>query len=348
MLSLYRRHRAKCKMKGRKAKCSCPVWVQGKVHGEIVRQSLDLTSWEAAQKKIQSWEVHGIKASVSVSDAYDRFIAQHEANKSAADTIAKHTRLKGRMVEYLGDIPLHVITVDDVSRFRESWRFAPLTTRNTIERMRAFFNFCVARGWIEKNPAKSLKLPKITEVERKPYEPEELVAIQKAIEEFPNWGIYKTNTRERVRAFIAVLRWTGMRIGDAIQLSRDKVADKKITLRTQKNGVRVSVPMHPDLVSALKKIENGEFYFYSGACKVSSAVSDWHRTIERLGRDLPFKLTAHRFRHTFSVELLSRGVPVSEVAAILGNSPRVVEQTYSQFIVQRQKAIDRAVEMTWK
>jgi len=32
---------------------------------------------------------------------------------------------------------------------------------------------------------------------------------------------------------------------------------------------------------------------------------------------------------------------------ILGNSPRVVEKTYSQWIAQRQTAIDLAVKATW-
>jgi len=34
---------------------------------------------------------------------------------------------------------------------------------------------------------------------------------------------------------------------------------------------------------------------------------------------------AHRFRHTLAVKLLSKGVAVNHVAAILGNSPAVVE-----------------------
>lgn len=347
MLSLYRRHRAKCKMKGRKAKCSCPIWVQGKVHEETVRQSLDLTSWEAAQKKIRDWEIHGIKATMSLGDAYDRFIEQHEANGSAEETIKKHARLKKSMVAYLGNIPIRSLSVDDVSRFRESWDLAPLTTRNTIERMRGFFRFCIERGWIEKNPATSLKLPKITEVERKPYDAHELQAIEKALEEFPNWGIYKTNTRERVRAFVAVLRWTGMRIGDAVQISRDKIADGKITLRTEKNGKRVCIPMHPDIEQSLKTLGNGQFHFWSGNGKVSSAVSDWERTLTRLGKGLPFKVHAHRWRHTFIADLLSRGIPVSEVAALVGNSPRIIEKHYNQWCQGRADALEAAVKGAW-
>jgi integrase len=204
------------------------------------------------------------------------------------------------------------------------------------------------REWIEKNPAASLKLPKIIEVDRKPYDSHELEAIEKAIEDYPNWGIYKTNTRERVRAFISVLRWTGMRIGDAVQLSRDKVADGKITLRTEKNGKRVSLPMHPDIAHSLAKIQNGEFYFWSGNGKVSSAVSDWERTLTRLGKGLGFPCYAHRWRHSFIAECLSHGIPVSEVAALVGNSPRILEQHYSQWCQQREDVTDRLVKTIWK
>jgi integrase len=106
--------------------------------------------------------------------------------------------------------------------------------------------------------------------------------------------------------------------------------------------------MHPHLAAALTKIENGEFYFWSGNGKISSAVSDWHRTIERLAKGLPFRVHAHRFRHTIAAELISAGTPIAQLAAILGNTPSIVEKTYAQFIEQRQKTLAKAVEMIWK
>lgn len=348
MLTIYRRHRAKCKFTSRRAKCSCPIWVQGTLRDETIRRSLNLTNWEAAQRTIREWEVHGRKNVMSISDAYDRFIAQHEAHKSADKTIKKHKRLKKLAVDFFGDRGVRSLTPDDVSKFRESWGFAPLTTRNTIERLRAFFKFCIDREWVERNPASTLKLPTVDEVDVKPFTPVELALIRTAVETFPNWGIYKTNTRDRVRAFVLALRWTGMRIGDVVQLSKDKVVDGQVTLRTDKNGKRVCIPIHPEMDKALKKIENGEDYFWSGNGKVSSGISDWHRTLARLGRDLDFNFHSHRFRHTLAAELLSAGVPVVQVSTILGNSPRIVEKHYSQFIEQTQKAIDDAVKLVWK
>jgi hypothetical protein len=98
--------------------------VQGVLEGEKIRQSLDLTNWEAAQKRIREWEVHGIKNVMLLKDAYSRFIAQHEANGSAEATVGKHKRLMKRAVDFIGNVPLRSLTPDEVSRFREAWEAA--------------------------------------------------------------------------------------------------------------------------------------------------------------------------------------------------------------------------------
>ena len=71
------------------------------------------------------------------------------------------------------------------------------------------------------------------------------MCIDMAIEDYPNWDIYKTNNRDRVRTFVALLRYTGMRIGDAVHLKRSNIMDGQIVLRTEKNGKKVCIPMHP-------------------------------------------------------------------------------------------------------
>lgn len=84
MLTIFRRHLKSCKhsVKGRNYRsCACPIAVEGILHGESVRKSLDVRSWEAAQKLVREWEVHGLKAVVSLSFAYERFIAHHHGSK---------------------------------------------------------------------------------------------------------------------------------------------------------------------------------------------------------------------------------------------------------------------------
>jgi len=316
--------------------------------GVKFRKSLDLTNWEGATKKIRDWEIHGPKNVISISEAYDRFLAQFEVNRSSPATIQKHRLLKRECFDFFGDVPVRTLTVDDVSRFRESWTVGVQTTVYKIGRLRSFFKFCVEREWIEKNPAKFLKLPKVDNLDVKPYETSELQKVMSAIDNYPSWGIYGEKNRDRVRAFVSVLRWTGMRIGDAVQLDASKIVNGQVILRTEKNGKRVSIPAHPEILAALNELEHGIYYFWSGNGTIHSATTDWWRTLKRLGKVAKVHVHAHRFRHSLAVELLSKGVSVSEVAAILGNSPRIIEKHYSQWIQARQNSLNAAVRETWK
>jgi Phage integrase family len=51
----------------------------------------------------------------------------------------------------------------------------------------------------------------------------------------------------------------------------------------------------------------------------------------------------HQFRHTFAVKLLSHGTSVENVAALLGNSLKIVWKHYAAWVKERQEALDTAV-----
>jgi integrase len=95
-------------------------------------------------------------------------------------------------------------------------------------------------------------------------------------------------------------------------------------------------------------VKNGNrYYFWSRGGALKSGVSAWERTMNRLYKVCGFRAHCHRFRHNFATELLSKGVPDSEVAAVLGNSPKMVEKVYGQWIQCRQDALNESVKMTW-
>lgn len=339
MLTIYRRHRAKCKCTSRKAKCFCPIWVQGILRGEEIRKSLDLTNWEAAAALVRDWEIEGHKDIPSVSGAMDRFIADMEARSLSPDTIAKFRRMGAE----LPDCRIDALTADDIAKIREKWELKPSTAAKKLERLKSFFRFCENRKWLAENPAKGLRPPKEIAIDVKPYDNDELEKIAWAIPLFPIKGIYGEQNRDRLKSFVSVLQWTGLRIRDVVQLKCGAVADGFITVRTQKNGKPVKLPLHPDVTFP----ENSEYFFWSGSGNPKSCVGDWQRSLRRLGVVAGVHIHAHRWRHTFATQLLSKGVPVSEVAAILGNSPRIIEKHYSQWIQARQDSLNAAVKATW-
>ena len=348
MLTIYRRHRASCKSKARRAKCFCPIWVQGILRGEEIRKSLDLTNWEAASKLVRDWEIEKPKNVPTIEEAAKRFIADLNSRGLSVDTVKKFELISGELSAEFPKWLVDRFTPDDLGKFREKWEVKPSTAIKKLERLRSFFKFCVDRQWCDKNPAAQLRAPKETTIEKKPYDNEELEKIAWAIPLFPIQGIYGAQNRERIMAFVSILRWTGLRIRDVVQLKRSAVDGEFITVRTHKNGKPVKLPLKTEVVEALESLKNqGEYYFWSGLGNPKSCVGDWQRTLRRLGAVAGVHIHAHRWRHTFATTLLSKGVPVSEVAAILGNSPRIIEKHYSQWIQARQTALEAAVKGTW-
>jgi integrase/recombinase XerC len=346
MLLIFRRHKRDCRFTTRRQRsCQCPIAVEGKLHGEMIRRSLDVRSWDAAQKIVREWE-SGQRVSPTVEEASKRFIEDLNSRGLSKDTVKKFELLTGELSNEFPKWTVSRFTPDNLGKFREQWKVSPSTAAKKLERLRSFFKFCVDRKWTESNPGSSLKPPKEIAIVKKPYDAWELEKIEWAIPLFPIKGIYGEVNRDRIRAFVSVLKWTGLRIRDVVQLKQSMVGEF-ITLRTHKNGKPVQLPVHPEMTLALKKMPPGEYFFWSGDSNPKSCVGDWQRTLRRLGAIAGVHIHAHRWRHTFITTLLSKGVPLSEVAAIAGNSPRIIEKNYNQWVQQRQQSINSAVRQTW-
>jgi len=93
-------NQAPCRHTSRRFRnCKCPIWVQGSLQGEGVRQSLDLRSWEAASDLVRGWEASGqiavIKPEVpTVKEAVAKLLdgLEHGQQRSKA-TLSKHKNL---------------------------------------------------------------------------------------------------------------------------------------------------------------------------------------------------------------------------------------------------------------
>jgi hypothetical protein len=201
-----------CKWKSQKHRnCQCPIAVEGMLRGKMIRRSLDLHSWEAAQNVVRDMEISGDpeeREVITIHKAGERFIASRGAKGNTEETVKKLERLVKQMEDFFAETPLDKITFDDAAKFYESWTLGPLTKTKQLERMRSFFNFCMPRKWITDNPCLGIEKPPIVEIPRKPFEKDELEKIEWAITIFPIKGIYGEQNRARLAAFITVLRWT--------------------------------------------------------------------------------------------------------------------------------------------
>jgi integrase/recombinase XerD len=347
MLNLWRRHLESCTHKSRRYKnCSCPVWVQGTLHGRWMKRSLGIRNWESAQRLVRDWEAGRDEHTVPVREACDRFSADAKARGLGSAQLGKYELLIDELKKRFGERVIAHVSVDDLREYRASWDLAPVSAYKKLERLRTFFRFCHDSGWIEKNPTRVLKPPKVKTSPTLPLSDAEMEKILWALEVYPD---RPKGRRAQVRAFVLLLRYSGLRIGDAVSLTRDKLRNAKLFLYTGKTGTPVYVPLPEHVIEALSRVDDSSGrFFWSGNGILKSSVADWQRTLTRLFKLAGVKAHAHQFRHTFAVSLLQSGVSLETVSILLGHSSlKITEKHYAPWVKSRQENLEREVKKTW-
>jgi integrase/recombinase XerD len=355
MLNLYRRHQPPCRYASRRYRnCTCPIWVQGSLRGEYIRRALDLRSWSAATDLVRDWEATGEIGVVkkpdipTISEALERFLADAKAQRLSGETLRKYENLLNKRLlpwcESKGYRYLKQLGVEEMRQFRATWTDSANYATKNLERLRGFFRFCMHDDWIAKNPARAVKAPKVTDKPTLPFSQAEMQRILKACDRYPG-------NRDRLRAFVLVMRYSGLRIGDTISLNEARLRDSKLLLYTAKTGTPVYVPLPPVVMEALGQLRTNEsgLYFSTGDAKPQTARANWSRYL-----DTVFELAkvggahSHRFRDTFAVELLLAGTPLETVSVLLGHSSvKVTERHYKPWVRSLQRKLEEEVMRTW-
>jgi integrase/recombinase XerD len=331
--------------------------VQGSLAGETVRRSLDLTSWEAASNLITEWNGRGEMTGASapsVREAVTMYIADAGARHLKDATIKKLKFLLEKQLllwcEDKGYRHLKQLGIPELMEFRGTWTDGPLAATKKLERLRSFFGFCHKAGWTKHNPVLGIKPPKVRPSPTLPFSEDEISAIVKATDRFPIKGIYGKGNRRRLRAFVLLLRWSGLRVRDAVCLRRDSLVGNKLFLRTSKTGTPVYLPLRPEVLQALQKVPvvSDEYFFWTGDSKPECAVGHFEYAMRKLFALADVKGHCHMFRDTFAVRLLTRGVPLEDVAVLLGHSdPKITWKHYAPWVQARQDALEAAVRKSW-
>ena len=354
MLTIYRRHRPPCRYTSRRFhRCKCPLWVQGSLGREYVRRSLDLRSWEAASELVHGWEASGeigvVRPAIpTVLEAVAKFIIYQQSRDLSGETMRKYeTLLNGRFLpwcESKGYRLFRQLTVDALREFQTTWTDGPLYATKNLERLRAFFAFALDAQWIQRNSVASLKQPKAVDKPTMPFTLDEMERILAACDEYPG-------NRDRMRAFVLTMRYSGLRIGDVIALEESRLTGNKLLLYTAKTGTPVHLPLPPTVVDALGKLEtngNGR-YFSTGNARPQTARANWSRYLDTVFRLAKVRNGhSHRFRDTFAVSLLEKGVSLDNVSVLLGHSSvRITERHYKPWVKALQTQLEHEVALTW-
>lgn len=346
MLTLYRRHKNDCPHTDRYLKNDakrCPVWVEGVLDGSYRRHSLKTSSWERAEQIRRELERGRSAEPVTIEFALSAFLDDQKARSISEGTQRKIKPLIATLRTFCAESRLTTLPeldLNHVRRFRAAWKDSPISALKKLERLRSFFNFCVASGWIAANPAKILKNPIVTNPPTLPFTEAELQRILQCA--IGKW-----------RVLILVLLYSGLRIGDAVQLTPEQIQEGRLFLYTQKTNVPVRVPLPDFVLHELGRLPiTGGYYFWKREprSKEATASGNARRALRRIfnSAQIP-KGHPHQFRDTFAVRLLKTGVPLQDVSILLGHSSiKVTEKHYAPWVEERQTRLDELVQRAWK
>ncbi len=367
-VSVYNRHRSSCSHKSERfyKRCDCPKWVTWHREGKEHRISADSCDWDVASQKARRIEddLRGVGSTpdqyrMTVEGAVKAFLTDRESQHLAPSTISKLTTLFQKQFvpwcEFNGLTYLRQITLPHLQAWRADWHVGPLASKKMQERVIGFFYFCQRNKWVIDNPALGLSRIKADTHQADYFTPEEFSKILGAIE-----GFGKTDEqRRRLRGMVFLLRWSGLAIRDAVTLERSALGDDdRLILRRVKTGVPVMLPLQTNVAAILRNLPNSNprYFFWTGRGLPKSAVADWQRALRRLFvlADLKHadgtkkRCHAHMFRHTCSIMMLLSGVPVEDVARLLGHSSiKTTEKYYSSWVKARADRLEESVKASW-
>jgi integrase len=291
MLSVYTRHYPPCPHTDiHYSRCPCPKWIRGRLENTgLIRRSARTRSWAEAEEKARATA----QKSLAIELAVAAYLRDEQARKLKPGTLGqKKAFLKGDLLPWcnrLGLTRLDQLQLPQLREFRQTWDLSANTAGRRYERLRSFFAFCVANGWLDFNPTNTLKRPVRTRTVPTDYFTRpQFQRIVASTEEYEYGGGFDCWHRgRRMLALVLLMRWSGLAIKDAVALAHDRLDERgALFLRRAKTGVPVFVPLPPAVVFLLRALPplSPSYFFWSGHGDLSSAVKGYQRSFRKLFR----------------------------------------------------------------
>ena len=278
-----------------------------------------------------------------------------------------------RGIRFLSELDLNTMR-----EWRGTWELDSLSRYKRQGQALGFLWFCERAGWYPRNYASDITrgLGKIKVKARQTgyFQPKEYAAVIDATYAYSDRPtVDKHNSLtvggDRIRALTEVMRWTGLRIRDAVTLEKNRLSQDPATgmwsvmVYQKKTGDPVYCPIPPDVAKMLLTVPpsqkgntNDQYFFWTGHGTPKTITTNWQRSYVKLFKlanlkepdGTPKRCHAHMLRDTFAVESLLSGMRVEEVSTILGHSSvKITERHYMPWVRARQTSLNQSVMKSW-
>jgi integrase len=231
---------------------------------------------------------------------------------SAWESLAQATRDQRENIfrnveKQAGDVPFKAITRAKIIDGREKRKATPNQANNFVKSMRGLFGWAVDMEHVTVDPTRDVKLLTVKTDGFHVWTDEEVAQFE------ARWPV---GTRERL-AF-DLLRYTGLRRGDAVRLGRQHVKDGVFRIKTEKNGVIVEAPILPQLARSIEAGPTGDLAFIAGERGKPMAKESFGNWFRETCEAAKVPGSAHGLRKAGATRAAENGATTTELKAMFG------------------------------
>lgn len=287
----------------------------------------------AYAKLVADPDVHpGRYAPGSVAHTIDQYFRSAEFGQLAPGTQRDYKRYLDRLDRSVGEKALEAIDTDYVFQIRDKLSSTPVAANHTVSVLRTLFKFACERHILKTNPTAG-------------------IGQLKGGDGYQRWThadieMFRKREAPMMRLALELGLYTGQRLSDVIRLAWSNYDGEKISLRQQKTGTRLVIPVHPDLRKILDETPRTGVVVLTTRTGLAFHPRVFSRDFRdaRIAAGLPDGLSFHGLRHTAAARLAELGAGGPEIQSITGHkSLKLVEHYIRQASqeVQAQRAIAR-------
>ncbi len=197
-----------------------------------------------------------------------------------------------------------------------------------------FFNFCIEKGYLDKNPTTGIK--RLNELSR-----------LKTLSDDDIQKLIAGATNKLTRDLITFLIYTGCRKGEALNLKWDDVdlQNDIIAIKGTKTKYDRYVPISKPLKELLKAVNKNQdclYVFNNNGAKLGNFRKSFMTACRNAGLK---DLRIHDLRHVFASKMVMNGTSLYITGELLGHRTTQMTKRYSHLVPDTLK---KAVDDVWK
>lgn len=239
------------------------------------------------------------------------------------------------VVARAGHLPISAMTKEKIEAGLEQRANTPSQARNFLDAMKGLFRWAKKAGHVAADPTLGIDNPVRPKGDGFPPWTDDDVAAYEA-----RWP---DGTKERL--WLSVLLNTGLRRGDAVMLGRQHIKDGLITLKTEKTGMTVYIPVFANLERAVAVGPTGDLTYIVGKSGRPLEKESFGNFFRAACDAAGVAKSAHGLRKLAASRAAEHGLSVAELEAMFGWTGGTMASFYTKEADRKRLALSAAGKM---